>query len=228
VKNISQFMCPLCGLHHSIKKYDPENLPLDIDGVLKVGLGRGKGTKVVDRFSLLWDDDVSPKVVKRVLTLCRFFLDQNRITQSELKRSMGIVDPPSVGTVSLKEYNKLREDLEACKVQAEVDRRRADKESYRANNLLMSVNFLTEKTEDLESHLASAKTSNSKLRKELDEIEVSVENANEVLDEVIATIEERTSFVFDQYEDTREDFIAYVIPRLLEDLEALKADEENE
>ena len=79
-------MCPLCGLHHSIKKYRPEDLPLDIEAVLKVGLGRGNGTKVVSRYSLLGDDDVSPKIVKRVLTLCRFFLSQNIVTLDDLKQ----------------------------------------------------------------------------------------------------------------------------------------------
>ena len=223
---ISQFMCPLCGLHHSIKNYDPENLPLDIEAVLKVGLGRGKGTKVVDRYSLLWDDDVSPKIVKRVLTLCRFFLSQNRITQSDLKRRLGIVEAPTQSTVSLREYNKLREDVEVLKVQAEMDRKRADGESSRANNLQLMVNSLRGKVREVETQLSSAESSRSRLGKELEEMEASRENSNEVLDGVIETIEERTDFEFDPSDKSREEFISYVIPRLIEDLEALKAENE--
>src|SRR4030042_1451109 len=105
-------MCPLCGLHHSIKKYSPEDLPLDIEAVLKVGLGRGKGTKVVSRYSLLGDDDVSPKIVDRVLTLCGLFLDKKIITLNYLKHSLGIKDALPSGIVGVKEYHKLREDLE--------------------------------------------------------------------------------------------------------------------
>jgi DNA-binding MarR family transcriptional regulator len=216
-------MCPLCGLHHSIKNYDPEDLPLDIEAVLKVGLGRGKGTRVVDRYSLLWDDDVSPKVVKRVLTLCSFFLNQNRITQGDLKRSLGIVDAPQPATVGLWEYNRLREDMEALKVQTETDGRRADRESNRAKNLLMTLNSLHGKVKDLETQLSISKSSTSRLEKKLEEMEASVENSNEALDNVIELIEKRTEFMFNPTDDSREEFIAYVIPRLLEDIEALKA-----
>ena len=225
VETISQFTCPLCGLHHSMRNYNPEDLPLDILGVIKVGLGRGKGTRVVDRYSLLWDDDVSPKIVKRVLALCRFFVNQNRITLSDLKRSLGMVDAPPSATVSLKEHNRLKEDLEALRAQAEMDGKRADREAGRANNLQATVNSLHRKLGDLETQLSNAKSSTLRLRKELEEKEASVENANEVLDDVIETIEERTEFEFDSSDDSREEFIAYVIPRLIEDIEALKADD---
>jgi len=89
-----EFTCPLCGHLPSIRYYDPEDLPLDIEGVTKVGLGLGRGTKVIDRFSLLCDNDVSSKIVRRVLSL----------------RARPI-------TISLKDYNKIREDAEALKVQ---------------------------------------------------------------------------------------------------------------
>jgi hypothetical protein len=87
-----EFMCPLCGHLHSIRYYDPEDLPLDIEGVTKVGLGRKVGgTNVIGRYSILGDDDATPKIVKRVLSLYRFFLDPKVITQDEVKLSLGIV-----------------------------------------------------------------------------------------------------------------------------------------
>jgi predicted nucleic acid-binding Zn-ribbon protein len=264
-------MCPLCGLHHSIKKYSPEDLPLDIEAVLKVGLGRGRGTKVVSRYSLLGDDDVSPKIVKRVLTLCRFFLSQNIVTLDDLKHSLGIRDAPSSGTVSVKEYNKLKEDIEslkvmaemekrrgdmefsranrlsetvnsqrgkvndynrlreeyeALKVEAEVERRRADNAQSKANDLQVKVNSLQDKVSNLQTRISNAESSRSSLVKELDEMETSIENANEILDDVIEDIEDRTDFVFDHSEESREEFIAGVVSRLFEDVEALKAENE--
>ena len=268
-----EFMCPLCGHLHSIRYYDPEDLPLDIEGVTKVGLGQGKGTKVVDRHSLLWDNDVSPKIVRRVVTLCRFFLDQKRITQNEVKQSLGLTMTNPQNTISLKEYNKLREDAEALKVQAdderkrgdaehdradnlqaklnsqkvaiksyniiredyeslrsqaEIEGRRADGESSRAANLQAMINSLQKKVDNLETKLENAKSSNSELRRGLEESETRVEEVNEVLDDLIETIENSTSYEFDPDLDSREEFIAEITRKLIEDNDALKADEENE
>lgn len=265
-----EFMCPLCGHLHSIRYYDPEDLPLDIEGVTKVGLGQGKGTKVVDRHSLLWDNDVSPKIVRRVVTLCRFFLDQKRITQNEVKQSLGITTTPTQDTISLKEYNQLREDAEVLKAQveeekkrgdveynrvnnlqvklnsqqitiknynkiredneslrsqAEIEVRRADRESSRAANLQATVNSLQKKVNSLETKLENAKSYNSELRRELEESETRVEEANEVLDDLIETIENSTSYEFDPDLDSREEFIAEITRKLIEDIEALKADD---
>lgn len=231
------------------------------------------GTKVVDRYSLLWDNDVSVKIVRRVLTLCRFFLDQKRITQNEVKQSLGITTTPIQGSIGLKEYKKLREDIEALKVQVEYEKkrgdveynrannlqvklnsqqitiknynkiredneslrsqveievRRADRESSRAANLQATVNSLQKKVNSLETKLENAKSSNSELRRELEESETSIEEANEVLDDLIETIENRTEYEFHPELDSREEFISEVTKKQIEDIESLKADDEDE
>jgi hypothetical protein len=218
-------MCPVCGLHHSIRNYEPENLPLDIEAVLKVGLGRGKGTKVVDRFSLLSDDDVSPKIVKRVLTLCNFFLNQKLITHNDLKHSLGIIDAPQPSTVSLWEYNKLNEDKEALKVNLEIERKNFERESSRADNLQVTVNSLQRTVKKLETQLSNSKSLRASMKKDLDELEAWREN---FLDEIIETIEERTEFVYKPSEESKEIFIDSVMSKLLEDMEASIADDDKE
>ena len=231
------------------------------------------GTKVIDRYSILGDDDVTPKIMKRVLNLCKFFLDQKVITQNEVKQSLGLTMTNPQNTISLKEYNKLREDAEALKVQAdderkrgdaehdradnlqaklnsqkvaiksyniiredyeslrsqaEIEGRRADGESSRAANLQAMINSLQKKVDNLETKLENAKSSNSELRRGLEESETRVEEVNEVLDDLIETIENSTSYEFDPDLDSREEFIAEITRKLIEDNDALKADEENE
>lgn len=265
-------MCPVCGLHHSIKHYSPEDLPLDIEAVLKVGLGRGKGTKVIMRYSIIDDDDVTPKIVDRVLTLCRFFLNHNLISTNELMQSLGIENTLSSGMVSAKEYNKQKEEVESLKaeneldrrtarlqsnradnllkivnsqsnelkdknilieenevlkVQAELEGRRADRESDRADSLQETVNSLQGEVSNLKMQLSKVNFSRSKIAKELDEMETQMENSNEVLDESIKEIEDRTDFVFDETCETREDFICSTLLRIFEDLEALKVENED-
>jgi chromosome segregation ATPase len=236
-----------------------------------VGLGRGKGTKIVDRYSLLWDDDVSTTIVKRVLALCRFFLDQKRITEKEVKISLGITVTTSPKAIDVKEYNKIREDADTLKVQVEDERnrgnieheranklqsiinsqniqiktynkiredneslrshmeiesRRADRESLRANNLQTNNNMLQKSVDRLETRLEALQSSNSKLRRELEEAETSIEESHERLDDLIETIEAYTDYEFDSELDSREEFIADIIKRLIEDIEALKAEDE--
>jgi hypothetical protein len=40
----------------------------------------------------------------RILALCKFFLDKKLITQGGLKHSLGIVEAPSIGTVSARDH----------------------------------------------------------------------------------------------------------------------------
>jgi len=90
------------------------------------------------------------------------------------------------------------------------------------------INSLQKKVDNLETKLENAKSSNSELRRELEESETRVEEVNEVLDDLIETIENSTSYEFDPDLDSREEFIAEITRKLIEDNDALKADEENE
>jgi hypothetical protein len=217
-------MCPLCGLYHSIRNYNPDNLQLDILAPQRVGLGRGRGSKILGYDSLLGDDDVTPKIVNRVVTLCSFFLTQKLISQCELKQSLGMRDAAQPNIVSLKEYNRLLEEVDALKVQGEIEGRRVDREAARANNLRDTANALRLKVERLETELSNSRSLGSRLREELDESEAHQTNTDDFFTDLINTLEERTKFMFDSGEDSRESFITEVVEKLLEDLEALKAD----
>ena len=53
---MSEFQCPLCGKHVSIRYYDPTNFDDDIIILRKRGLGRGKGLEIVSRQSIFDGD----------------------------------------------------------------------------------------------------------------------------------------------------------------------------
>jgi chromosome segregation ATPase len=127
--------------------------------------------------------------------------------------------------VAIKNYSKLREDYESLRSQAEIDSRRADRESSRAANLQAMVNLQQKQVNNLEARLENAKSSGSKMRRELEEAETSIVEANEILDDLIEIIEDRTGYEYNPDLDTREEFIAETVKRLIEDVEALKADE---
>jgi hypothetical protein len=215
-------MCPLCGLYHSIGKYDPLDLPLDILVPERHGLGRGRGSRIDGYHSILGDVDVTPKVVRRVTALCGFFLNQKLISQIELKNSLGIVDTPSLNVV--REHNRLVEEVEALKVLAETESRRADREAARANRLEVTSSALRSKLSNLETQFANFRKERLRMVKELDELEVARVNSCNRLDDLIDTIEKRTKSMFNSAEDSRESFITEVFEKMLEDLEALKAD----
>ena len=61
-----QLVCPLCGRFVSLDYFNPGSFDSDIFGVVTRGLGRGKGTMVVDRFSVL---DV-PEIVTPIKNRC--------------------------------------------------------------------------------------------------------------------------------------------------------------
>jgi DNA repair exonuclease SbcCD ATPase subunit len=248
------FMCPLCGLHHSIGKYEPDDLPLDILAIERVGLGRGRGTKIVGRHSLLWDDEVSQKIVDRTLTLCKYFLDCKRINLKNIEDSIGIRAEPSYPTVSLKEYNKLLEDTEALKAQLEEERRRSDIEQKKANKLQLEleriliiynklleekealksqaeedrqiINSLKTKINRLENQLNAEKTNNRKLIRTIEDYDAESLTEDDELDEIIETIENETNNTFDSHKGSKKGFIIRIFKRLIEDVEALEADED--
>lgn len=74
---MSQFLCPLCGRHVSLAKYDPSDYEVDIIAVEKRGLGRGKGFEEVSRYSMLESDDVAMTLLKeRVAVLYKLLHEE--------------------------------------------------------------------------------------------------------------------------------------------------------
>jgi hypothetical protein len=107
-----------------------------------------------------------------------------------------------------------------------MEKGRADIEFSRANNLLKLNNSLRGEVSNLKIQVSTAKSSKSRLAKELDEKEAKKENSKKILDDAIQEIEERTDYEFDETDESMEEFIASVIPKLLEDIEALKVENE--
>jgi len=54
---MSEWQCPLCGKHNSIRYYDPTDFVNDILIIKKRSLGHGKGFDITDRYSLLDGSD---------------------------------------------------------------------------------------------------------------------------------------------------------------------------
>jgi hypothetical protein len=219
-----EFLCPLCGHYHSTKKYEPDELPLDIVGPNRIGLGR-RGTRIDGFYSFPKDDDVCLKIVERVLDLCRLFLDRDMVSVKEVRSRLGIVEK-AVISVSLKEHNRLKEDLEALRAVAEDSDRNARSWKDRADELQRSVNTYSEKVDKLEKVLSVERSRKSRLIKEIEESKVRFIQIDEVLDDIIELFEDRRNLLYDSSDEneTKEDFIYDSIKKLVEDLEALEAE----
>jgi hypothetical protein len=58
---MSHLVCPLCGKYSALSTWDPEAFNLDVNVVSFKGLGRGNGFAKLDPYSVLGDDEVTPK-----------------------------------------------------------------------------------------------------------------------------------------------------------------------
>ncbi len=74
---MSQFECPMCGKFTSIKFYSPEDFDTEINIVQVRGLGRGKGVKVIERYSIFEGEnqELVDKIGERVAVLYDLFWD---------------------------------------------------------------------------------------------------------------------------------------------------------
>ena len=212
-----EFTCPLCGLNHSTRHYDPDSLPLDILAPNRIGLGRGNGTRITGRYSILGDNDISPKIGKRLLDLCVFFVEKNLINISDLKARLRIKD----SEVDARSFARMREDYEALKVELEDAGRSVTREYTRAENLLTVNKSIREEVNRKNLEINTLKGNYSVRGRALDECEAHVQNCNEKLDDLVTEIEERTDLVIGADESSIE-FIMDSVKKLLEDLEVLK------
>jgi chromosome segregation ATPase len=185
--------------------------------VTRVGLGRGKGTKITGRYSILGDDDVSPKIGKRLLDLCVFFVEQNLIRIGDFKARLRIKD----SEVDARSFVRMREDYEALKVELEDAGRSVTREYTRAENLLTVNKSIREEVNRKNLEINTLRGNYSDKGRLLDECEAHVQNCNEKLDDLVTEIEERTDLVIDADESSIE-FIMDSVKKLLEDLEVLK------
>jgi len=115
-------------LNAAVSRFDPSGLDLDLRATSFIGLGHGRGFAPAEEYSVLGDDEFSPMVAERVLSLCRMFLDagviNSKYTIDKLglnpKSSMPIEFPtrPQIRTVYLPsksnsyELTRARETIE--------------------------------------------------------------------------------------------------------------------
>ena len=67
----THFACPLCGKNCQLEGFDPENLSLDIRVKSFKGLGRGKGFDLDEEYSILGDEEFTPRICDRILDLLK-------------------------------------------------------------------------------------------------------------------------------------------------------------
>ena len=87
---MSHIRCPLCGLNAAVSGFDPSELDLDLRATSFIGLGHGRGFAPVEEYSVLGDDEFSPMVADRVLSLCRMFLDAGVIKSEYAIDKLGL------------------------------------------------------------------------------------------------------------------------------------------
>jgi uncharacterized FlaG/YvyC family protein len=213
-KIMSHLVCPLCGKNAPLSKFDPEYLDLDISLVSFRGLGRGRGFEVADRVSVLGDDDITPKVLNRVVEICKMFISEGIIDPVSLSNNLGLTGAitSASGINQYKQENTLlRNQLNASQKQLQDER--------------ISAEEISEQLRKKNRNLTSSRKSQAK---ELEEKESQLAEIEEELDDIVETIEQYTEYEHDPFEDSSVVFITQCVEKILEDLEALKAGIEDE
>jgi predicted nucleic acid-binding Zn-ribbon protein len=87
-----QLVCPLCGRFVSLRYFDPSSFENDVLGVDTVGLGRGRGTRVVAKFSLLDDSQLMRTIRDRCHLLVGIIDGKSPPDQKDLAALKGEVE----------------------------------------------------------------------------------------------------------------------------------------
>ena len=88
---MSLFLCPLCGKQSSVRLYDPTKFDPDIYAIQKVGLGRGRGFKVTNQYSILNKENPTVELIKdRILLLSKTLIDNECLTSKEILSTLKI------------------------------------------------------------------------------------------------------------------------------------------
>jgi chromosome segregation ATPase len=127
-----QLICPLCGKFTSIRYFDPGSFEHDVLGVDTVGLGRGRGTRVVAKFSLLDDSQLMRTIRDRCHLLVRIIDGKSPPDQKDLAALKGEVE---MWRKRALDRHKEGNDLEAKIADMEGDLRYWQKEAKRLERL---------------------------------------------------------------------------------------------
>jgi hypothetical protein len=239
---MSHLVCPLCGKNAPLSTLNPSVLDLDIKVVRFQGLGRGKGFKVSEEWSILGDDQVTPLIAKRIVELCGMLVNNNIINREVLAAGLGIrYSEPTI----VKNLENQLHDSQALirKMKTELDavNRGYNIESARANRLFEFIrNSVRKIDEEFSIEGEWEHGSNDPLRalpertqlmiqihnethKELEEAEAKLENTNDVIAEVVSDIEDATDYALEENEKTYEELLREAVDLIIEELESLKA-----
>ena len=125
-----QLICPLCGKFTSIRYFDPGSFENDVLGVDTVGLGRGRGTRVVAKFSLLDDSQLMRTIRDRCHLLVGIIDGKSPPDPKDLAALKGEVE---MWRKRALDRHKEGNDLEAKIADMEGDLRYWQKEAKRLN-----------------------------------------------------------------------------------------------
>lgn len=127
-----QLVCPLCGKFSSLRYFDPSSFEHDILGVDTVGLGRGRGTRVVAKFSMLDDSTLMSIIKERCLLLVRIIDGKIPPDQKEL---VALKEEVEMWRKRALDMQKEEIDLEAKIADMETDLRYWQREVKRLQRL---------------------------------------------------------------------------------------------
>ena len=151
-----QLVCPLCGRFVSLRYFNPGSFEHDVLGVDTVGLGRGRGTRVVAKFSLLDDSQLMRTIRDRCHLLVRIIDGKSPPDQKDLAALKGEVE---MWRKRALDRHKEGNDLEAKIADMEGDLRYWQKEAKRLNVDSAS------KVANMESSLSQWQNEAGRLRK---------------------------------------------------------------
>jgi hypothetical protein len=154
---MSQLLCPLCGRLVSLKYFDPSGFDDDIYVVEVKGLGRGKGVKVVGKYSILGEDDETVRLIgERSLTLLKLLIEHGHLKPDGVTSRLDLQ--------GLEVRDKLIEDLtkQVVGLKEELDRY---KHMYYERREL--IEKLIEENVKLKSQISKLEEKLNKMRNEI-------------------------------------------------------------
>jgi chromosome segregation ATPase len=154
-----QLICPLCGKFTSIRYFDPGSFENDVLGVDTVGLGRGLGTRVVAKFSLLDDSQLMGTIRDRCHLLVGIIDGKSPPDQKDLAALKGEVERWRKRAL---DRHKEGNDLEAKIADMEGDLRYWQNEAKRLERLNVDS---ASKVANMESSLRQWQYEVGRLRK---------------------------------------------------------------
>jgi len=239
---MSHLACPLCGKYAPLSTLNPSILDLDLKLVSFQGLGRGKGFKVSEKWSILGDDNVTPVISERIVNLCKMLVNAGIIKKDRIAGELGIRASESPTVKKLEnELSKEKGFMEKMKIELAAAQRGYNIQYDRANRLLDLIRDNVRKTdefsfkEELEHGVDTPlkalperirlmiQTFNETLH-ELDEAEAKLENLTDSIAEVVSDIEDATEYTFDENDyDTYEVLLKDAVNLIIEEYESIQA-----